>query len=252
MMIIPAIDLIGGEVVRLAQGDYNRQTRYGNDALERALSYEKAGAKMLHLVDLDSAKGGGEANLSIIQAICEALTIPVQAGGGVRTAQDIEKRLSVGVSRVVVGSVCIQAPLTFVEWLGSFGPDALVAGLDVKATTENGQTRWVPQASGWMEPGTMDLKMLLNLLEPSGLKHILCTDISKDGLLMGSSTNLYHWLSTHHPRFDIQASGGIGSSQDLEKTKATGVAACIVGRALLEGRVPMTDIARFDAMDGDE
>lgn len=247
MMLIPALDLIGGQVVRLAQGDYDRQTHYGHDAIEQALAYEQAGAQYLHVVDLDSAKGGGDANLSTIKRLCEALSIPVQTGGGVRSARDIELRLNAGVARVVVGSVCIQSPLTFVEWLGAFGVEAVVAGLDVKQDTTGHRTRWVPQASGWLEPGALDLKALLDLLLPSGLIHVLCTDIERDGMLGGSSTSLYAWLIENYPSLEIQASGGIGSEDDLANTEATGVAACIVGRALLEGQVPMEAIARYPA-----
>ncbi len=247
MMLIPALDLIGGQVVRLAQGDYGRQTQYGNDAIEQALAYEQAGAQYLHVVDLDSAKGGGDVNLATIRDLCQALSIPVQTGGGVRSAQDIEARLNAGVARVVVGSVCIQSPLAFVEWLGAFGVETLVAGLDVKQETTAEKTRWVPRASGWLEPGALDLKALLDLLLPSGLIHVLCTDIERDGMLGGSSTSLYEWLIENYPSLEIQASGGIGSEEDLAKTQATGVAACIVGRALLEGQVPLAAIARYPA-----
>ena len=242
MIVIPAIDLINGRVVRLAQGDYNRQTDYGDDAIARALAYEKAGAQCLHVVDLDSAKGGGDANLSLIGQLCDALSIPVQTGGGVRSADDVEKRLNAGVARVVVGSVCIKTPLTFAQWVNTFGPDHMVAGLDVKA---NAQGQWIPQASGWLEAGTLDLGGLLDLLIPSGLVHVLCTDIDRDGLMQGASTALYQRLVSTYPNLQIQASGGIGTSANLDAVADTNVSGCIVGRALLEGAIPLDDIARF-------
>jgi len=242
MMLIPAIDLINGRVVRLAQGDYNRQTDYGDDAIARALAYEKAGAECLHVVDLDSAKGGGDANLSLIHELCRTLSIPVQTGGGVRSADDVEKRLNAGVARVVVGSVCIKTPLTFAQWVNAFGPEHMVAGLDVKADE---QGRWIPRASGWLEPGTLDLDGLLDLLIPSGLLHVLCTDIDRDGLMQGASTALYQRMVSNYPSLQIQASGGIGTSEDLDAVAKTGVNGCIVGRALLEGTIPVDDIARF-------
>mgnify|MGYP000361856894 CR=1 FL=1 len=253
MMIIPALDLIDGGVVRLAQGDFTRRTDYGDDAIERALAYERAGARCLHVVDLDSAKGGGAANLALIRSMCETLTVPVQTGGGVRSAADIEARLNAGAARVVVGSVCIQSPLTFAEWLAQFGTDTLVAGLDVKqamAAHQNQPSRWVPHASGWSEPGALDLQKLLDLLIPSGLKHVLCTDIDRDGLLQGPSVELYEHLVTRYPTLAIQASGGIGASDDLDAVSAAGVDACIVGRALLEGHVPLAAIGRFGNDDG--
>ena len=245
MNLIPAIDLIDGGVVRLAQGDYARRTQYEDDAVERGLAYERAGASCLHVVDLDSAKGGGQANLSVIKSLCDTLTIPVQTGGGVRSSQDVEARLNAGASRVVVGSVCIQSPLTFVEWMGRFGADVLVAGLDVRNANEQHPPRWIPHASGWLEPGALDLQALLDLLIPSGLRHVLCTDIERDGLLMGPSVELYQWLAARYPTLQIQASGGIGSGEDLEHVKATGVTGCIVGRALLEGQVPLSAIGRY-------
>ena len=242
MMLIPAIDLINGRVVRLVQGDYDRQTDYGDDAIARALAYEAAGAQCLHVVDLDSAKGGGDANLSLIRDLCGALSIPVQTGGGVRGADDVEKRLNAGVARVVVGSMCIQQPLTFAQWVNAFGPEHMVAGLDVK-TDERG--RWIPRASGWLEPGTIDLDGLLDLLMPSGLMHVLCTDIDRDGLMQGASTELYRHLVSKYPHLMVQASGGVGVSDDLVSVAETGVSGCIVGRALLEGTIPLTDIARY-------
>ncbi|HEY7905514.1 MAG TPA: 1-(5-phosphoribosyl)-5-[(5-phosphoribosylamino)methylideneamino] imidazole-4-carboxamide isomerase [Wenzhouxiangella sp.] len=246
MILIPALDLISGSVVRLAQGDYARQTQYQDRAIDRAMAYEKAGAQVLHLVDLDSAKVGGRANLDLIQEICQALSIPVQAGGGVRHERDVEARLKAGVSRVVVGSVLIKTPETFIQWLGDFGPDALVAGLDVKAQGQGDQKRFIPQAAGWTEPGEADLMALLDRLLPAGLVHVLCTDISRDGMMEGSANDLYRQLVARYPKLLIQASGGIGSSADLEATAKTGVAGCIVGRALLEGTVPLSDIARFN------
>lgn len=245
MMLIPAIDLINGRIVRLAQGDYGRSTDYGDAVIEQAMAYQNAGAQYLHVVDLDSAKGGGDVNLKLIQSLCASLTIPVQTGGGVRSANDIEARLAAGVDRVVVGSVCIKAPHTFVEWVKTFGPERLVAGVDVKADRTSDGLRWVPQASGWLEPGQLDLQALLDLLMPSGLRHLLCTDIERDGMLEGSATDLYRWLVSHYPSLAIQASGGIGGSEDLVETKNTGVAACIVGRALLEGVIGLEEIARY-------
>lgn len=250
MMLIPALDLIDGRVVRLSQGDYARQTTYEEDAIEQALVYQSAGAQWLHVVDLDSARSGGQSNLRLIARLCDALTIPVQCGGGVRTTEDIQQRLDVGIARVVVGSVCIQDPDRFVGWLARFGAGRLVAGLDVKATRSddlaNPSVMWIPQASGWTQAGDQDLMSLLDQLTPHGLQHLLCTDIEKDGMLGGGSTGLYAALVARYPSLAVQASGGIGGVGDLEMVASTGVHACIVGRALLEGRVQPSDIQRFN------
>ena len=245
MRLIPALDLIDGRVVRLSQGDYAKQTTYTEDAIDQALAYEAAGAQWVHIVDLDSARSGGVANLGLIEGICRALTIPVQCGGGVRSREDIQKRLDIGIRRVVVGSICIQAPQVFIEWLGYFGADTLVAGLDVKAERQEGASKWIPQASGWTQSSEHDLWSLLDQFIPAGLVHCLCTDIARDGMLQGGAIELYQQLHERYPRLAIQASGGIGQVADIERTQATGVAGCIVGRALLEGKVSLAEIGRF-------
>ncbi|MDT8438970.1 MAG: 1-(5-phosphoribosyl)-5-[(5-phosphoribosylamino)methylideneamino]imidazole-4-carboxamide isomerase [Wenzhouxiangellaceae bacterium] len=242
MQLIPAIDLRHGRVVRLQQGDYARETRYDETALERARAYADAGAKLLHLVDLDAALDGGDGNLALIAEICDALPIPVQTGGGVRDASDVQKRLDAGAARVVVGSVCVRDPDRVCDWIKTFGAGHLVAGLDVKREGEH----WIPQAAGWTEAGELDLFALLDRLTAAGLEHLLCTDIARDGMLTGAGVELYEQLRARHPALRIQASGGIGTEDDLEAVAATGVDGCIVGRALLEGKVALEAIARFD------
>ncbi len=242
MIIIPAIDLRGGRVVRLEQGDYERETRYQEDPIELALRYQKAGATCLHLVDLDSARDGGEANLKIIHAICGAVDIPVQTGGGVRCLEDLTQRLEAGAKRVVVGSLCVKRPEVVCSWLDSLGGDCLVAGLDVSRGVDEA---WFPHASGWSEAGDTDLFTLLSRFSAAGLVHLLCTDIERDGMYLGPSITLYQSIANEFPALKIQASGGIGSPDDLESVSRTGVDGCIVGRALLEGRVPLKEIERW-------
>lgn len=237
MYLIPAIDLREGRVVRLSQGDYDRQTDYAEDAVALAERYQSAGARMLHVVDLDGARSGDGHNLSTIAAIGQALRIPVQTGGGVRSLDDIAQRLEAGATRVVVGSLCIKAPQLFEAALARFGPSALVAGLDVLAEDSAQGTVWRPRAAGWTEAADSDLHALLARFGDAGLQHLLCTDISRDGMLAGASTALYEELVARYPDLAIQASGGIGEEADLVAVAATGVDACIVGRALLEGRI---------------
>jgi len=242
MMIIPAIDLVRGRVVRLEQGDYERETSYLQDPLELALRYEKAGANLLHLVDLDSARDGGDVNLEVIGRICQALTIPVQTGGGVRSLADLQQRLDLGAARVVIGSLCVRQPEMVCSWLDDLGPAGIVAGLDVARGLEGG---WYPRAAGWTEAGEVDLFALLDRLADHGLKHLLCTDIERDGMFSGPSLELYESIVARFPGLDLQASGGVGSAADLDAAARTGASGCIVGRALLEGRVSLKDIERW-------
>ena len=242
MIVIPAIDLREGRVVRLQQGDYDRETRYAESALGRARIYRDAGAKWLHVVDLDAARDGGAGNLEAIDAICRALDLPVQTGGGVRGRDDVVARLEAGASRVVIGSLCVKQPETVCGWIEEFGADRIVAGLDVKRDADS---RWIPQAAGWTEAGDRDLHSLLEQLIGAGLIHVLCTDIARDGMLSGPGVTLYRDLRARYPGLAIQASGGIGDEDDIARVAELDVAGCIVGRALLEGRVDPDAIARW-------
>ena len=236
MIVIPALDLRDGGVVRLQQGDYDRETRYALSPVEQARAYQDAGAELLHLVDLDAARDGADGNLELVAAIADALSIPVQAGGGVRDEAGLARRLDAGIDRVVLGSLCVRTPDVVVDWMERFGPERIVAGLDVRPTDDG---RWIPQAAGWTEAGNEDLFTLLDRLAGSGLRHLLCTDITRDGMLTGPGQDLYRELSARYGGLAIQASGGIGEPAHLAEVAATGVSGCIVGRALLEGRVPL-------------
>lgn len=242
MIFIPAIDLRHGNVVRLSQGDYDRETRYEEDPLALAERYALAGAKWLHLVDLDGARSGDDSNLDLIAVLCRSLDIPVQTGGGVRNEQDLKRRLDLGARRVVIGSLCVREPDTVCQWIERLGPEAIVAGLDVSRGLDG---QWFPRAAGWTEAGNTDLFSLLDRFVDAGLKHVLCTDIERDGMLNGPSLALYEAIVERFPSIQLQASGGIGRSADLEAVARTGAAGCIVGRALLEGRVDLTDIGRW-------
>jgi len=242
MILIPAIDLRGSRVVRLEQGDYDRETRYTTDPLALAERYATAGAQWIHIVDLDSARSGGEANLEVIEQICRSVDVPVQTGGGVRSREDLDRRLDAGASRVVIGSLCVTEPDTVGRWLDELGPDPIVAGLDVVRGIDGG---WMPRIAGWTREGREDLFTLLDRLMDHGLAHVLCTDIERDGMFTGPSLGLYREICDRQPHLKVQASGGIGSAADLKSVSTTRVSGCIVGRALLENRVPITEIARW-------
>jgi len=242
MIFIPAIDLRDGRVVRLEQGDYSRETHYNHDPVKLAQIYADSGARWIHVVDLDGARSGNEENLESITRICTEVDVPVQTGGGVRDFSDLEQRIERGAKRVVVGSMCVREPHTVCDWLERLGGEAIVAGLDVSRTLDG---QWIPHAAGWTQTGELDLFSLLDRLIDAGLKHVLCTDIERDGMLSGPSISLYRSIIERFPGIRLQASGGIARTSDLSDVARTGAAGCIVGRALLEGRIQFDEIGRW-------
>lgn len=232
-MIIPAIDLIQGKTVRLYQGSYDKTTEYQQTPLQLRDLYAKAGAGILHLVDLTGAKNAADRQLELLTSLMKNAPLPVQVGGGVRTAADVEQLLSAGASRVVVGSVAIREPETVQNWLRSYGGDKIVLALDVAI---NGKGDKTLPSHGWIEESTITLEQVLDGFIAAGAKHVLCTDISKDGTLQGPNVALYAELTQKYPQIQWQASGGVGSLADINALKPTGVAGVILGRALLEGK----------------
>ncbi len=232
-MIIPALDLIDGQVVRLFQGDYGQVTEYKVDAAEQYAVYHEAGANWLHLVDLTGAKDTNARQLGLINRLINSTPAQVQIGGGVRTEKDVSDLLEAGAARVVVGSTAVKQPETVKGWMEKFGPERIVLALDINID-ENGRRNVA--VSGWQEDSGVTIEALLDDFLTVGLKHVLCTDISRDGTLAGSNVELYIDLCSDYPEVDFQSSGGIGSLADIEALKGTGVAGVIVGRALLDGK----------------
>jgi phosphoribosylformimino-5-aminoimidazole carboxamide ribotide isomerase len=232
MHLIPAIDLLDGRCVRLRHGDFAQTTFYDVQPADLARSYAADGADWLHVVDLAASRDGPAADTGPLFELLAAAPQQVQTGGGVRVAGDIEARLEAGAARVVVGSVCAQDPETFVSWLQHFGPDRLVAAMDIQFD-QNGIP--YPRIHGWTETASRDLYDLLDDLYGRGLIHLLCTDISRDGDMRGLNGMFYHLLVARYPRLQIQASGGVSSLEDLVAARASGAAGVITGKALLEG-----------------
>ncbi|MBU1618825.1 MAG: 1-(5-phosphoribosyl)-5-[(5-phosphoribosylamino)methylideneamino]imidazole-4-carboxamide isomerase [Gammaproteobacteria bacterium] len=232
-MIIPAIDLIQGKTVRLYQGSYDKTTEYAQTPLQLRDLYAEAGAGLLHLVDLTGAKNAADRQLELLTTLMKNAPLPVQVGGGVRTAADVEQLLAAGASRVVVGSVAIREPETVQAWLRAYGGDKIVLALDVAINAKGDKT--LP-SHGWIEESTITLEQVLDGFIAAGAKHVLCTDISKDGTLQGPNVALYAELVQKYPQIQWQASGGVGSLADIKALKPTGVAGVILGRALLEGK----------------
>lgn len=242
MKIYPAIDLMDGQCVRLYQGRFDQRTDYPGDPLALAREYQNAGAECLHVVDLDAARdnddGDSHHQLDVITDLVRDLDIPLQTGGGVRTETDLALRFQAGCQRVVVGSLAVRNPRLFGQWLRRYGAERLVAALDVR---QDEQGIWRPAVKGWQEEAAMDLLDLLEQLSGYGLRHLLCTDISRDGVLGGPNVDLYRMLAQRFPMLHVQASGGVGALSDLAPLQACGAAGVVVGKALLEGRFTLDE-----------
>jgi len=232
LTIIPAIDLLDGRCVRLMHGDFTRCKFYEVDAGRLATDYAEQGAEWLHVVDLAASRDGPKADTRPLLRLLGAAPQSVQTGGGVRVADDIRLRLDNGASRVVVGSICVATPKVFAGWLEEFGPEQLVAALDVRIG-EDGIPH--PRMHGWTKPAEQSLWDLLDFYADKGLLHVLCTDIGRDGALAGPNLDLYSELASRYPDLAFQASGGVSGLQDLRQLATTGATSAIVGKALLEG-----------------
>ncbi len=233
-MIIPALDLIDGEVVRLYQGDYAQQTTYAFSPVEQLQHYANQGATWLHLVDLTGAKDPAKRQLSLISEMMNGVeNVGLQVGGGIRSEQDIIDLLNAGASRVVIGSLAVKQPALVEQWFKTYGSEKIVLALDINIDEQGNKH---VATHGWQENSGVTIEELLNRFIPLGLKHVLCTDISKDGTLTGSNTALYTELVVDWPQIDWQSSGGIGGLADIEALNPCNVAGVIVGRALLEGK----------------
>ena len=233
-MIIPALDLIDGEVVRLYQGDYAQQTTYAFSPVEQLQHYANQGATWLHLVDLTGAKDPAKRQLSLISEMMNGVeNVGLQVGGGIRSEQDIIDLLNAGASRVVIGSLAVKQPALVEQWFKTYGSEKIVLALDINIDEQGNKH---VATHGWQENSGVTIEELLNRFIPLGLKHVLCTDISKDGTLTGSNTALYTELVKDWPQIDWQSSGGIGDLTDIEALNPCNVAGVIVGRALLEGK----------------
>ena len=238
MILIPAIDLLDGRCVRLLHGDFNQVTLYPPSAVELARDYADAGAQWLHVVDLAASRDGAAADTSALFKLLGQAGQSVQTGGGVRTREDVSRRLDAGAARVVVGSLSVTDSTGFIGWLGHFGAGKLVAALDIRLDEQG--IPW-PRIHGWTDRGDRDMWQLLDELVAGGLKHLLCTDISRDGALSGPNLDLYSDITGRYPGLQLQASGGVSSLKDLQQLKPTGSAGVITGKALLEKRFSVAE-----------
>lgn len=240
MLLIPAIDIRGGRCVRLLQGDFDRETRYEADPVELAARYRRLGATWLHVVDLDGAAAGAPANLALIAAM-RADGLRVQLGGGIRNDASLKLALDIA-DRVVIGSLAVGDPERVAGWITELGPDRITLGFDVRLNAAN-----VPciTTHGWTRSTDLTLSDAIARFSPHGLRHVLCTDVARDGALAGPNVELYRQCAADWPQIEFQASGGIRDAADLENLTRAGAAAAISGKALLEGRLTDEEIKEF-------
>lgn len=232
MNILPAMDLMNGQCVRLLRGDFAEVTQYSNDPVEMACRFEQQGARWLHLVDLDGAQQGKSAQYRKINAICRATTLMVQVGGGIREQAQIEALLDAGVTRVVLGSLAVTDPTLVQSLLGHYGPEKIVLAVDVRDQQV--------VINGWQQTSPYSITQLLALY-PS-IRYVLCTDVERDGALLGPNVSLYQSCLEQFPQINWLASGGVSGLSDvkaLTKLKLSGV---IIGKALYENRINLSEV----------
>lgn len=239
MKIIPAIDLQQGRVVRLRQGDFAQSRAFEHDPVALAERYASAGARSLHVVDLDGARAAQPRQLALIARMAGS-GLRVQAGGGVRTRDDVQRLLDAGVARVVIGSIAVRAPDRLIDWLLGFGAERVCLAMDLRHGDDG---RWHPAVDAWQTTSEDDYAVLLRRFAGAGLRHVLTTDVAYDGMAAGPNLALYRLLTASWSSFEWIASGGVRDLGDVEALRATGVAACVAGTALLEGSLPLEALA---------
>ena len=231
--LIPAIDIINGQCVRLTKGDYDQKTVYGYP-LDMALEFERIGYKRLHVVDLDGAKSKHIVNDAVLREITSQTNLVVDFGGGIKTDEDLEKAFAAGASMVTVGSIAVTQPELFMGWLEKYGAERMILGADVR----NGKI----SINGWKEDSSEDLLPFLQKYIDAGVKNVLCTEISKDGTLAGPAIELYREVMEAYPELHLIASGGVSSMEDIKALDQAGIPAVVFGKAIYEGRIDLRQL----------
>ena len=235
IQIIPAIDIIEGRCVRLSKGDYDRQKVYDAQPLDMARAYEDAGVKRLHLVDLDGAKAGGPQNLATLEQIATRTSLEIEFGGGIKSDDALRAAFDRGATYAIAGSIAARQPELFSEWLLAYGPEKMILGADLRCGKVS--------VSGWQED--MDLTIDDLIARFPAVTQIICTDISRDGMLQGPAFDLYTSLQGRYPAIDFTVSGGISSMADIERLNEEGLRRVIIGKAIYENRISLKDIERW-------
>lgn len=236
MKIIPAIDIIDGKCVRLSKGDYDTKKVYHENPLDIAKEYEDNGIQYLHLVDLDGAKAKTIKNLKTLEILRSETSLIIDFGGGIKTRESLESAFNAGANQVTIGSVAVENPELCIDWINEFGTEKLILGadcLDRKVKT-----------SGWLENSNLDVIDFIQSYQKKGIKDVICTDISKDGMLQGPSFELYKEI-LNQSNISLIASGGISSIQDLDDLKKLGCSGAIIGKALYEDKINLKELQKF-------
>ncbi len=236
--IIPAIDIIEGKCVRLSQGDYNQKTVYNENPLEVAKMFEAAGIRRLHLVDLDGAKAKHIVNHKVLENIAGKTSLIIDFGGGLKTDKDLEIAFNSGAKMVTGGSIAVKEKETFLSWLENYGSEKIILGADAK----DGKIA----VSGWIESTTLSVIDFIESYHQDGIKKVISTDISRDGMLSGPAFELYDEIMKLLPEVEIIASGGIASMDDILKLNEMRVPGVITGKAIYEGKIDLKDIEKYN------
>ncbi|MDH4126848.1 MAG: 1-(5-phosphoribosyl)-5-[(5-phosphoribosylamino)methylideneamino]imidazole-4-carboxamide isomerase [Gammaproteobacteria bacterium] len=242
MNIIPAIDLQDGKCVRLLRGDFAQTTEYSSHPTEIARQFASLAVTTLHLVDLDGARSGEQRNRDIVAAIAAESLLELQLGGGIRDEATLAGWFDIGVQRCVIGSLAMTEPDAVKAWLNQYGRDRIVLALDIRFGRQNEP---LVTTHGWTRDSDTTLFECIDDFLDAGLKHVLCTDVGRDGAMTGPNFDLYQDLMTRYPQLLVQASGGVRHIEDLEQLRRLRVPAAISGRALLDGRISAEEIAAF-------
>lgn len=236
--IIPAIDIIEGQCVRLTKGDYDTKKVYAQNVVDVAKKFEDLGVKHLHVVDLDGAKARKPRNLHLVKEIIEETSLKVDFGGGVKTRDSLDEALSMGVHQVTLGSVAVSAPDLVIECLEAFGAEKIIIGAD----SNHGKIA----IQGWQEESSVDLMDFIHDYMAKGAEYFVCTDIQKDGMLQGSSQELYADILNRFPRIKLVASGGVTTIEEVRALSDMKVDGIIIGKALYEGRIKIEEALKYE------
>lgn len=235
--IIPAIDIIEGHCVRLQRGDYSSVKQYGSNPVDQALVFRDAGVRRLHMVDLDGARSSEPKNLRTLETVASATGLDIEWGGGIKSEASLKSSFDAGATRAICGSAAVKNPDLFEDWLRVFSPEKIILGADAR----NGKVA----VHGWLEESEMTLEQLFGRFVPCGLKQVICTDISRDGMLQGPSFELYGYLQEKFADIDFTVSGGMSSMADIERLNEMNLRHVIVGKAYYEGRITIKDIEKW-------
>lgn len=235
--IIPAIDIIDGKCVRLTQGDYDQKKVYNDDPVEVAKMFEAHGIRRLHTVDLDGARSQHVVNYKTIERIADHTSLVIDFGGGIKSEEDINIAFDSGASMVTIGSIAVKKPELFEQWLERYNDNKIILGADVK----NGFI----SINGWKEEGEEMLMPFLRNYVAKGVDNVLCTDISRDGMLKGPAIDLYKEIVAEYPNLNLIASGGVSCIEDIEALNLAGVPSVVFGKAIYEGKIKMEELEKY-------